>query len=193
MQSASPISQMPHRFVLVGFMGAGKSTAGPILAERLGWQFVDADHYLQAQTGLTIADLFSIQGEENFRRMEAEAFAELYRGRKLVIALGGGALESESTRSLLDQSSDTCMVFLKAPLDVLIERCEKQPNAAVRPVLRQRDVLGQRFHSRLPHYERAHITVDTEGLHPEKVVDRILHLLVENSYALPSTLKAIAT
>ena len=192
MQSDHAIPQAPLRIVLIGFMGAGKSTAGPILAERLGWRFIDADIYLQNRKGSTIADLFSNHGETAFRRMEAEVFSELHGERDLVLALGGGAIESESTRSLLEQSSDTCVVFLNAPLDVLIDRCEKQPDAAIRPVLRQRDALGQRFHSRLPHYQRAHITVDTEGLYPNEVVDRILHQLVESFPAMPWNLKATA-
>ncbi len=174
-------------------MGAGKSTTGPILAERLCWRFVDADHYLHAKTGCTISEMFLEQGEAPFRQLEAEVFAELHRDDELVIALGGGAVETEATRSLLEQASDTCVVFLRAPLEVLIERCEKQPDAAGRPVLRRRDTLSQRFHARLPYYERSHIVVDTEGLHPRTVVDRILHQLVENSVALPFTLKAMAT
>jgi len=190
MQTDHAISQVPLRIVLIGFMGAGKSTAGPILAERLGWRFIDADHYLQKRSGATIADLFFNLGETAFRRMEAEAFAELHRERDLVLALGGGAIESESIRSLLQQSNNTCVVFLSAPLDVLIKRCDQQPDASIRPVLRQRDALGQRFHSRLPHYQRAHITVDTEDLHPDKVVDRILHQLAENFSAMPWNLKA---
>ncbi len=193
MQTESPIPQAPRRIVLIGFMGAGKSTAGPILAERLGWRFIDADHYLQAKTGSTISGLFLQHGEGPFRRMEAEAYAELHREHEVVVALGGGAVEAESTRSLLEKSNDTCVIYLRAPLDILMERCEKQPDAAIRPVLSRRDTLHQRFHARLPHYERAHITVDTEGLHPHIVVDRILHRLVENSIALPLTLKATTT
>jgi shikimate kinase len=192
MQPDHAIPQVPLRIVLTGFMGAGKSTAGPILAERLGWRFVDADDYLRNRTGATIADLFFNLGETAFRQMEAEAFAELHRERDLVLALGGGAIESESIRSLLQQSNNTCVVFLSAPLDVLIKRCDQQPDAAIRPVLRQREALGQRFHSRLPHYQRAHITVHTQDLHPDEVVDRILLQLAENFPATPWNLKATA-
>src|SRR5271170_3656293 len=108
MQPAPPIPQAPRRIVLVGFMGAGKSTTGPILAERLGWRFIDTDHYLQAKTGCSISEMFLEQGEAAFRQLEAEVFAELHRDDELVIALGGGAVETESTRSLLEQASETC-------------------------------------------------------------------------------------
>lgn len=179
MRSNRTIPQDRARIVLVGFMGAGKSTVGPILAERLGWRFADSDHHLQARAGMAIAELFSTVGEAHFRRMEAEAVAELHREGGLVLALGGGAIESEATRSLLARSSDTFVVFLKAPLKVLIERCENQPDAAVRPVLRQRDTLAERFQARLPHYERAHLTVETKGLSAEAVADSILDSLLQ--------------
>jgi shikimate kinase len=193
MQAEQPIRQTLTRIVLIGFMGAGKSTIGPILAERLGWRFVDADHQLKAQTQTTIAELFTALGETAFRRYEAEVVAQLLQERDVVIALGGGAVEAESTRWLLEGTAETCVVFLKASLEVLIDRCERQPDAAVRPVLRQRETLQHRFHTRLPHYECAHITVDTEGLSPERVVESILDRMVDASLAISLNRKAIAT
>jgi shikimate kinase len=182
-----------ERIVLVGFMGAGKSTTGPILAQRLGWRFVDADHQLQAQTQSTIADLFDRLGEPAFRQMETVVVARLLKQRDVVVSLGGGAIETGSTRSLLGQLSGTCVVFLKAPLEVLIDRCERQEDAALRPVLKQREALDERFRSRLPHYEKAHITVETEDLAPNAVVDRILQYILEYIKPKPFIQKAIAT
>lgn len=181
------------RVVLIGFMGAGKSTLGPILAERLGWRFIDADHDLESKTGTTIAELFTSLGEPTFRRMEAENVSRLLDRRETVLALGGGAIETELTRSLLASISCTCTVFLRAPLEVLIDRCDNQPEAAIRPVLRQREALRQRFLSRLPHYESAHLTIDTEGLSPHAVADRLLQRMLEVSYAIPLYQKAITT
>ncbi len=171
-------------------MGAGKSTTGPILAARLGWRFVDADRHLEQQTGLTIADYFSSMGEAEFRRVEAEVVSQLHRERELVLALGGGAIESESTRRLLSDSLDTCVVFLKAPLEVLIDRCEQQPQAAVRPLLGQRDAVARRFHSRQRHYETAHITVETDSLPPIQVADLILDRLQDGPFSLPAPIAA---
>jgi shikimate kinase len=193
MQPEHPISRPLERVVLVGFMGAGKSTLGPILAGRLGWRFLDADLELESEAGSKIAELFTTVGEPAFRRMEAEVVARLLGRPKSVIALGGGAVEIEATRLLLANSPNTCAVFLRAPLEVLLDRCEQQPDAAVRPILRHRDAVRQRFHTRLPHYESAHITVDTEGLTPHTVADNLLQQMFEASYAIPLYQKAITT
>lgn len=189
MRVLESISHSPARIVLVGFMGAGKSTIGPLLAERLGWRFADSDHRIEEKTEARIAELFSSLGEPEFRRLEAEVVAELHRETELVLALGGGAMENGSTRSMIAEASDTCVVFLKAPLELLIERCESQPDAAVRPVLNQRNLLDQRFQSRQRHYESAHITVETHGESPERVVDSILGKIRE-SFSLQETAKA---
>jgi shikimate kinase len=175
-------------------MGAGKSTIGPALAERLGWRFVDADHHLQARAGKTIAEIFAEAGEPVFRQMETETVAELMAETDIVIAFGGGALEAESTRHLLEHSCDTVVVFLKAPLEVLIERCEQQPGAATRPVLLDREALRHRFRARQPHYEQAHVTVHTEGFSAAAVADRILQSLceLESQLAERESQKAIA-
>jgi shikimate kinase len=193
MQSEHAIPRNVERIVLIGFMGAGKSTVGPILAERLGWRFLDADRELESEAGATIADLFSTLGEPGFRRMEAQVVARLCAATATVLALGGGAIEAESTRTLLANSSDTYVVFLQASLEVLMQRCEQQPNAAIRPILRQQDALQKRFHSRLPHYRSAHLTLNTEGLDPRTVADRLLHHISEISCAIPLYQKAITT
>jgi hypothetical protein len=92
----------------------------------------------------------------------------------LVLALGGGALESPATREFLFTLENSRVVFLEAPLDTLIDRCASQPNAPVRPVLRDRERLAERWQARLPLYRQAHLTVATAGRTPEAVVDCIL-------------------
>jgi shikimate kinase len=193
MQSEHRIPRTVERIVLIGFMGAGKSTVGPILAERLGWNFVDADRQLETESGVTIAQLFSTLGESAFRRMEAQVVERLCTATATVIALGGGAIETASTRSMFADSSTTCVVFLQAPLEVLIDRCEQQPDAAIRPILRQREALQQRFQARLPHYQSAHLTLDTKNLDPDSVAEKIFERMLENSYAIPLYQKAITT
>lgn len=163
-----------RRVVVTGFMGAGKSTVGPLLAARLGWEFLDLDTVIEARAGMTIAEMFARQGEPAFRALEAEILREQTQREALVLALGGGALETASTREHLAALNETCTVFLDAPLDTLVNRCLAQPGAAERPVLADREGLMRRFTSRLPHYRAAHLTIPTEGLSPEAVTERIL-------------------
>lgn len=168
-----PLPLQIRRVVLTGFMGAGKSTVGALLAEKLAWEFVDADAVIEARAGKTIAAIFVEQREPAFRALEAETIRDLSRRENLVLALGGGALETESTRTLWNQIGQTCVVFLDAPLEVLVERCLAQPGATERPVLADRDWLLRRFEARLPHYRAANITVTTKDLNPSQVADHI--------------------
>jgi shikimate kinase len=162
------------RIVLVGFMGAGKSTIGVLLARQLQWRFLDADTVLQERSGSSIAEIFSRHGELEFRRLEAETIGNLVREDRLVLAVGGGAVETEAIRQALLCTPETCVVFLEAPLEVMIARCEQQPGAAVRPILKDRERLLSRFEARLPHYRNAHLVVETASLTPEGTTKRII-------------------
>lgn len=166
-----------RRVVLTGFMGAGKSTIGALLAQRLGWNFLDVDTVIESRTGKTVAEIFAHQGEAAFRALEAEAIREQLRCENLVLALGGGAVETESTRELLATLGQTCVVFLDAPLEILVARCLAQPSAAERPVLADREGLLRRFEARLPYYRGAHLTIATAALTPQAVVAYILENL----------------
>lgn len=172
-----PLPRTIRRVVLTGFMGAGKSTVGPLLAQRLGWEFLDVDTAIESRAAETVAEIFAKHGEAGFRAREAEAIREHARRQKLVLALGGGALETATTRELLASLDQTCVLFLDAPLDLLVSRCLAQPGAAERPVLADRNALEQRFDARVPYYRTAHLTVPTAGLSPQAVVARILEAL----------------
>src|ERR1700691_2726227 len=160
--------------ILTGFMGAGKTTAGALLAERLGWRFADSDALVEARAGMTIAEIFERQGKAAFRQLEADAVREAAGTDHMVLALGGGALEFAPTRDFLFTLENCRVVFLEAPLETLIDRCAGQPNAAVRPVLRDRERLAERWQARLPLYRQAHLTVATAERTPQAVVDCIL-------------------
>lgn len=160
--------------ILTGFMGAGKSTSGAMLAERLRWRFVDSDHLVEARAAMTVAEIFERHGEAAFRQMEAEVVRESATLDHTVLALGGGALELPATRDFLFSLENSRLVFLEAPLDTLVDRCAGQPNAPVRPVLRDRDRLAARWQARLPLYQLAHLTVSTADRTPAAVVDCIL-------------------
>lgn len=175
------------RILVTGFMGAGKTTVGGLLAGQLGWDFADSDVLVEKNAGMTVASLFATQGEAAFRDREAAAIRELVAGSRRVIALGGGALERQETRDLLASLPDTLLVFLDAPLETLVSRCSRQSGAAVRPVLADRVRLQQRFSARLPWYRQAHLTVDTADASPAAVAERICEQVKDRCHgAAPS-------
>ena len=161
--------QVYARVVLVGFMGAGKSTVGALLASLLGWRFRDADAVITGNAGASIAELFSRYGEPWFRELEAAAAADLLTERETVVAFGGGALERADTRAKLAEDAATFVIYLETPLAVALERCREEPGAALRPVLAAEAALEQRYTRRLPFYRMAHLTVATSGRTPSEV------------------------
>ncbi len=172
-QDAMPIKSLtpPVRIVLTGFMGAGKSTVGGLLAQRLGWRFVDVDDDVVSKAGMPVADLFTKYGEFVFRRLETSAIAHALGERNAVIALGGGAVEVLANRLLLEQTPRTTVVFLDAALPVLLARCHQQTGAAERPNL---TAAEKRFQYRAPLYKRvARFRLETAEQTPEQTVDAL--------------------
>jgi shikimate kinase len=164
--------QRVSRLILTGFMGAGKSTVGAILAYDLNWRFLDLDRVIEADSQCTVAEIFRDFGEAEFRRLERQAVQQLSNDEEIVLALGGGTVEDESTRSLLIHSPGNCLVFLDAELPDLLARCAVE--GKVRPLLAAPEALAARHTLRLPHYRAAHVTVTTTGLAPRQVADRVL-------------------
>lgn len=166
------------RIVLTGFMGSGKTSAGALLAERLGWRFVDLDQEIERRDGRTVPRIFGESGEAHFRHLETAALASLLGQRRVVIALGGGAPEELGNRLLLEQTPHTAVVYLSAPYATLVERCVAQaaePGTTERPVLADRVAAETRFHLRRPHYERiASHSVETGELGLEGTVEAVL-------------------
>lgn len=175
--STTGIPAAVRRIVLTGFMGAGKSTVGALLAARLGWRFLDSDTLIEERSGMTIARIFAAYGEAAFRVAEAEAIRSTTSEDAVVLALGGGAIENETTRGILDEMPDTCIIFLDAPLETMIDRCLSQPGAAERPILADRERLALRFANRMPHYRKAHLTITTMGLGPDAVAETIFQTI----------------
>jgi shikimate kinase len=160
------------RLVLTGFMGAGKSTVGALLAQMLGWRFLDLDCLIEADCLKTVADIFRDHGEAYFRSKEREAIQNLQREIKVVIALGGGAVEDPSSLALLVSSGETCLVFLDAPLPELLSRISG--GSKTRPLLTTPEELKERHQRRLPLYRAAHLSLLTTGLSPRQVADGVL-------------------
>lgn len=160
---------------LTGFMGAGKTTVGRLLAERLGWTFLDLDAEIEREAGISIAEIFRIHGEPDFRAREVRTLQSLASRPQTILALGGGAIESEAVRTLLATTPGLCTVFLSAPLESLVDRClaQQQLTSIIRPVLADRERLHARWTSRLPHYQQAHLCVETQGLTPAEVASTL--------------------
>jgi shikimate kinase len=191
--TATPPAHLPHlrRLVLTGFMGAGKTTIGRLLAARLNWEFLDLDAYIELRTGLTVPSIFSLHGEPRFRQLESQALASALGHNRLVLALGGGAPEVLTNRLLLEQTPATSTIFLNAPFPALFDRCMIQalnsmptspcsvePNPApeqLRPLLADPTTAEARFLARQPIYRRlARITIDTASLTPEQTVATLI-------------------
>ncbi len=182
--TAATLHPSLRRIVLTGFMGAGKSTVGRLLAAQLEWTFIDLDAHLEARAGASIPELFERHGEPHFRRLESSALASVLRQPYVVLALGGGAPETLTNRLLLEQTPGTLTVFLEAPFAALLDRCMLQAlhpgvgasvRDADRPNLRDVTAAQSRFNARHPLYRRlARLTIDTASMSPEQVVPDLL-------------------
>jgi shikimate kinase len=172
------VSSSPcHRVFLIGPRGSGKTTIAGLLAERLGWAWVDADVVLETRHAKSIRTIFAEEGEVGFRDKESAVLAELCLLERHVVATGGGVVLRESNRELLRQSA--LVVWLTADVDTLWQRmrddaatAERRPDLAgggrgeVEAVLRAREPLYRAC---------ANWTIETAGRTPEAVADEILH------------------
>jgi len=159
--------------VIVGFMGAGKSVCGRLLARRLGRCFVETDDMIVSRDGRAIPDIFRADGEEAFRRLEGEVLGALGLKSGDVIATGGG-LPCRDDRVEALRALGT-VVWLRGDLPQLLERAER---IGGRPMLERSPAeIEALYRAREPYYARAHVTVDTAGLGVDQVVARVLAAL----------------
>ena len=162
---------------LVGFMGAGKTTVGQELAQRLGWRFSDLDHLIEAREHRTIPQIFKENGEGRFRELECSVLAETLAASEskfLILALGGGAFVIESIRGLL-QAHGVPAVWLDAPAEELFRRCE-QPDV-VRPLRRDTHQFTKLYEQRLSSYRQADLHVVTNGKEISAIAEEIIAAL----------------
>ncbi|HET9182669.1 MAG TPA: shikimate kinase [Candidatus Angelobacter sp.] len=153
-----------RRVFLIGFMGAGKTSVGRVLAARLGWSFCDLDDVIERRERKTVAEIFATAGEAGFRRVEGDALRELLqdasRSHDLVVALGGGTFAQPANRALL-KNSGAVTVLLEAPLEELRRRCGV--DKTVRPLARDAERFAELFELRRASYRLASHTVNTMG------------------------------
>jgi len=158
--------------VLVGMMGAGKSSIGRRLATRLGIPFVDADIEIEKAAGMSISDIFATHGEPDFRAGEARVILRLLEGGPQVLATGGGAFMNPDTRAAI--ACKGVSVWLKAELDVLMRRIKRRHD---RPLLQTDDpaaTLRQLMDARYPVYALADLTVQSREVPHERIVDELV-------------------
>lgn len=165
---------------LVGMMGAGKTTLGRSLAQRLGRRFVDTDRVLVERCGVPVTTIFEIEGEEGFRRREAALLDEISAGGDCVIATGGGAVLLEENRRLMRERGT--VVYLRAKVEHLWERTRHDTH---RPLLATPDpkaTLAELLRVRDPLYrDAAHVIVDTGSQSAATAVSRVLAALRESA------------
>ena len=162
----------PRNLVLIGFMGAGKTTVGRALAARLGWATVDCDDLIEARAGKTIAAIFADEGEGHFRDLEAAVAAGLASYEHAVITTGGGVVERPGNLDHLRRAGR--VIYLRARPEILYGRVA---GSSHRPLLQVADPLArvrELLARRAPAYEQADRVVDTDNLTIAEVVERIL-------------------
>ncbi|MAG89267.1 MAG: hypothetical protein CML32_00840 [Rhodobacteraceae bacterium] len=167
--------------VLVGIMGAGKSTVGKILADRLGMRFIDADQEIERAAGCTITDFFEKYGEVEFRKGEERVISRILAGEPCVLATGGGAFMSEATRLLIKKIATS--VWLRVSFEVLAKRLEKRSD---RPLLQTADpqqTLKALIKKRYPIYNDADFIVDAENDGVDITVSKVIECLGDYCYS----------
>ncbi len=161
--------------VLVGLMGAGKSTVGKRLAGALDVDFVDSDNEIAEAAGCSISEIFETYGETMFRDLEKRVLTRLLSGGACVIATGGGAFMNEEIREQVKER--TLSIWLRADLEVLVERVSRRDT---RPLLKtgdKREILQRLMDERYPVYAQADITIDSNSGPHDTVVSDILKIL----------------
>lgn len=161
--------------VLVGMMGAGKSSIGRRLGARIGIPFADADAEIEEAAGMSVADIFEVHGEPSFRSGEARVIARLLENGPQVLATGGGAFVNPETRKRIQEKGIS--VWLKADMDVLARRLRRRGD---RPLLRTADPLATLtalLAAREPVYGEAHLAVVSRDVPHEVIVEEIVRAL----------------
>jgi len=175
-QEAEILAALGKRLVvLVGMMGAGKSTIGRRLAARLNLPFVDADTEIEAAAGMAIPEIFEVHGEPHFRDGEARVIARLLDSGPAVLATGGGSFMREETRRRIGEKAVS--IWLKADPDVIMRRVKRR---ADRPLLQTVDpaaTVSRLISEREPIYQHADLTIASREVPHDKIVDECLDAL----------------
>lgn len=167
---------------LTGFMGSGKSTIGPILANTLGWNFIDLDKEIEKTEQSSVTKIFELKGEEHFRQVEKDLLHKISKANNLIVALGGGTLISEKNLNLIKESG--FLVYLKSSPEILTKRLYFKRD---RPILKldkeelsENDLLNKirmLYNQRSKYYEQADYVIDTDTKQLGRIIDMIVREL----------------
>lgn len=165
--------------VLVGMMGAGKTTTGFGLAQRLGIKFIDSDREIEKAEGMQISNIFKEKGEEYFREVERKTIRKILNSNNSqVLSIGGNAFDDEVIREKIKEKAIS--IFLEVDLDTLIKRVERRNN---RPMLEEGDkteIMTELYNIKTPIYSQADICLNTTFLNKDTTINVIVKLLVEH-------------
>jgi shikimate kinase len=161
--------------VLVGMMGAGKTTVGRRLATRLGRHFVDSDEEIEKAAGMSIEDMFKAHGEPEFRAGEARVIARLLKEPNLVLGTGGGAFMNADTRALIKDTGVS--VWIKADFELLFSRVQRRSNRPLLKTADPRQTLKDLIDKRYPTYALADVTVLSRDVPQEQVATEVMDAL----------------
>jgi len=162
--------------VLVGMMGAGKTTVGRRLAAKLGRHFVDSDEEVEKAAGMTIEDIFKAHGEADFRAGEVRVIARLLKDRDLVLGTGGGAFVNNETRALVKSSA--LSVWIKADFELLFSRVQRRSNRPLLKTPNPRQTLQDLIDKRYPIYAEADVTIVSRDVPQDQVATEVIEALL---------------
>ena len=162
--------------VLVGMMGAGKTTVGRRLAARLGRHFADSDEEVEKAAGMTIEDIFAAHGEADFRAGEVRVIARLLKDTDLVLGTGGGAFINAETRGLVKASAVS--VWIKADFELLFQRVQRRSNRPLLKTANPRQTLQDLIDKRYPIYAEADVTVVSKDVPQDQVATEVIEAVL---------------
>ncbi|HEV2513747.1 MAG TPA: shikimate kinase [Devosia sp.] len=170
--------------VLIGMMGAGKTTVGRRLAARLGRHFVDSDEEVEKAAGMTIEDIFRTHGEADFRAGEVKVIARLLKDHNIVLGTGGGAFINPETRALVKDAAIS--VWIKADFELLFQRVSRRSNRPLLKTANPRETLQKLIEVRYPVYAEADVTIVSRDVPQDQVASEVIdavlaHLTAEQS------------
>lgn len=164
--------------VLIGMMGAGKTTVGRRLAAKLGRRFVDSDEEVEKAAGMTIEEIFAAHGEADFRAGEVKVIARLLKDESIVLGTGGGAFINPETRALVKATA--LSVWIKADFDLLFQRVSRRSNRPLLKTANPRETLQKLIDARYPIYAEADITVVSRDVPQDQVASELIEALADH-------------